>query len=185
MSETRQLFMKRSDLEGLPPAPALPEGYEVRTAGPADAEAIAAVMASAFGPEWNGAKVREELFDAPDVPETFVVTAGGVPVATASARFLPEQFPGSGYVHWVGGHADHRGKRLGYAVTLAVLHYFRAQGCHDAVLETDPPRLPAIRVYLSLGFRPVPVTPEHERIWPEILAALDATTPSTPLRSPS
>lgn len=169
MSETRQLFMRRLDLEDLPPMPPLPAGYEMRTAGPEDAEAIAAVMGSAFGPEWSAATVREKLLDAPDVPETFLVTADGVPVATASARFATEQYPGSGYVHWVGTDAAHRGQRLGFAVTLAVLHYFRAHGCNDAVLETDPPRLPAIRVYLGLGFRPEVVTPEHEVIWRDIL----------------
>jgi mycothiol synthase len=169
MSTTRQLFMRRPDLEDLPPLPSLPAGYEIRTAGPEDAEAIAAVMASAFGPEWSAAMVREKLLDAPDVPETFVVTADGVPVATASARFAPEQYPGSGYVHWVGADVAHQGKGLGFAVTLAVLHYFREHGCRDAILETDPPRLPAIRVYLGLGFRPEVVTPEHEEIWRDIL----------------
>ncbi len=167
--------MRRPDLEALPTMPSFPPGYELRTAGPEDAEAIAAVMVSAFGPEWSASMVREKLLDASDVPETFVVTAGGVPVATASARFLPNQYPGSGYVHWVGAHSAHRGKGLGFAVTLAVLHYFREEGCRDAVLETDPPRLPAIHVYLGLGFRPIPVTPDQERIWSSILAALGAT----------
>jgi hypothetical protein len=40
------------------------------------------------------------------------------------------------------------------------------------VLETDPPRLPAIRTYLDLGFRPENVVPEHEAIWRDILATL-------------
>ena len=165
--------MRRPDLEGLPPTPTLPSGYELRAARSDDDQAIAEVMASAFGSDWSVARVHEALLDAEDVTATFVVAARGVPVATASARLMPEVYPGSGYLHWVAVHADHRGKHLGRVVSLAVLQAFREVGCRDAVLETDPPRLPAIRLYLGLGFRPVQVAPEHEAVWRSILAELE------------
>jgi mycothiol synthase len=168
----RQLFMRLPDLDHLPPMPPLPPGHELRTAVAADAEGIATTMASAFGPEWTAERVRRALLDAEDVPKTFLITCEGLPVATASARLMPEQYPGSGYVHWVATHAQHRGKRLGYIVSLEVLRYFRSIGCRDAVLETDPPRLPAIQTYLSLGFVPEQVDPEHETVWREILQTL-------------
>lgn len=174
MSETRQLFMRRPNLDDLPPIPDLPVDHDLRAARPEDDVAIAALLASAFEPDWSVERVQRALLAAADVETTFVVTAGGAPVATASARLLPERYPGSGYVHWVGAHADHRGKRLGRAVTVAVLHRFRELGCRDAVLETDPPRLPAIRLYLSLGFRPEPLVPDDAMIWREILAELNA-----------
>lgn len=170
--------MRRSVLDDLPPLPPLPPGYALRVAGPADAAGIADVLASAFGPEWTADRVREALLEAPDVERTFVVAVAGRPVATASARLLPALYPGSGYVHWVGAHAAHRGRRLGAAVTLAVLDRFRALGCRDAVLETDPPRLPAIRTYLGLGFRPEPRDARHERVWREILAGLASGRPA-------
>jgi mycothiol synthase len=169
---SRQLFMRRPDFLGLPAMPSLPPGYELRTARDADDQAIADVMSSAFGPDWSAARVHRDLLDADDVKETFVVAAQGVPVATASARLMPEDYPDSGYLHWVAVHAGQRGKQLGRVVTLAVLDYFRAVGCRDAVLETDPPRLPAIRVYLGLGFRPEYVAPEHEAVWRGIFAEL-------------
>ena len=93
-------------------------------------------------------------------------------------RLDPARFPGSGYLHWVGVHAAHRGRRLGYVISLAVLHRFRALGCRDAVLETDPPRLPAIRTYLRLGLRPEPAIPAHEEMWPALLAQIDAASPA-------
>jgi mycothiol synthase len=167
-----QLFMRRPRLDDLPPLPRLPPGHELRVATADDADGIAAIMASAFGPDWTVDRVRRELLDAEDVETTFVITSGGVPVATASLRLLPDRYPGSGYVHWVGVHAEHRGKRLGRAVSLAVLRRCRDLGCRDAVLETDPPRLPAIRTYLNLGFRPEHVVPEHEAVWQDILGAL-------------
>lgn len=169
----RQLFMRRPELTSLPDLPPLPEGYLLRVAGPEDAGGIATVMASAFGPEWTAERVREALLDAPDVKETYlIVAADGAPAATASARLVPERYPGSGYLHWVATHAAHRGKRLGATASLAALHYFRQVGCRDAVLETDPPRLPAIRTYLRLGFVPEYVDPAHEEAWREVMASL-------------
>lgn len=170
----RQLFMRRPELTSLPPLWAAPDGYALRTAGPEDADGIAAVLASAFGPEWTARKVRDALLEAPDVKATYVVVHADGPVATASARLVPERYPGSGYLHWVGSHQQHRGHRLGALVSLAALHYFRDAGCRDAVLETDPPRLAAIRTYLKLGFLPEFVDPAHERVWREITAALAA-----------
>lgn len=172
MSEgVRQLFMRRPDLENLPEPP-LPPGYELRLARSEDDAALAEVMISAFGPDWSVERVRRELLDAEDVKATYVVAHGDVPVATTSARLVPDLYPDSGYIHWVGGHADHRGKDLGYIVTAAALRWFRDHGCRDSVLETDPPRIPAIRVYLRLDFEPVNVAPEHEAIWRDILAQI-------------
>jgi mycothiol synthase len=75
-------------------------------------------------------------------------------------------------------HADHRGKHPGRVVSLAVLHAFREAGCRDAVLETDPPRLPAIRLYLALGFRPEYVASEHDALWRSILVDLERESAS-------
>jgi mycothiol synthase len=152
--------------------PLLPEGYSLRAAVSEDDVGLAAVMASAFGPEWTTARVRQALLDAPDVKVTYLIAAGTTPVATASARLVPDRFPHSGYVHWVGSHLEHRGRRLGAIASIAVLQYFREVGCRDAVLETDPFRLPAIRTYLNLGFVPENVDPEHERVWREVFANL-------------
>ncbi len=173
MRASEQVLMRRPGLDRLPP-PTLPAGYALRLAEAPDADGIAVVMASAFGPEWAADRVRRSLLDAPDVETTFVIETAGGPVATASARLDPVRFAGSGYVHWVGVHADHRGQRLGAAVVLAVLDRFRELGCRDAVLETDPPRLPAIRTYLNLGFRPESVGPEHEAMWRDSFASLEA-----------
>ena len=169
MPTADQLFMRRPSLDDLPTIPPLPLGYRLRIAGRDDAGALAAIMASAFGPEWTAGHVRERLLDPPDVIRTWMILARDGSAATASTRLLPDAYPGSGYLHWVGTHQDHRGKRLGAIVTLAVLHDFREMGCRDAVLETDPPRLPAIRTYLNLGFRPEYRAAGHDLVWTGIL----------------
>jgi mycothiol synthase len=50
-------------------------------------------------------------------------------------------------------------------VSLAALHEFVRLSCADAVLETDDFRVPAIKVYLSLGFRPEYRHATHEPRW--------------------
>ena len=178
----RQLMMRRGDLHGWPGAPPLAPGQDLRIATAADAAALATLLASAFGTAWTTANSHRVLLDAEDVPRTFVVSDADVLVATASARLMPDSFPGSGYLHWVAVDPDHRGRRLGAVVSLAVLNYFDAIGCRDAVLETDAHRLAAITMYLALGFRLEAVEPEHVKVWNEVLQGIgqqaDRTTES-------
>lgn len=161
-----QLFMRRADLNDLPALPSLPDGYVLRLASDTDADALAALLQAAFDDEtWTTDRVRADLLDAPDVVSTFVIDFDGRPAATASARLRPGQFFDSGYVHWVGALPDHAGKRLGFIVSLAVLHEFVRLGCRDAVLETDDFRLPAIKTYHNLGFQPEMRGETHEERW--------------------
>jgi mycothiol synthase len=166
------LFMRRLNLDDLPPLD-LPNGYVVRAATDADADALAALLGGAF-PEmsWTAANVRERLLDESSVRATFVIDREGIPVATASARIMPDDYPGSGYIHWVGTAPGHRGKRLGSLVSLATLHEFVRLGCVDAVLETDDFRVPAIKVYLALGFCPEYRHPTHAPRWAALASAL-------------
>ncbi|MDQ4100031.1 MAG: GNAT family N-acetyltransferase [Chloroflexota bacterium] len=116
---------------------------------------MAHVLAAAFASEWTVQRVREELTQAPDVLAVYVATWRHQPVATASSRWLPHLYPGSGYVHWVGTHPDHERRGLGLALMSRLLQDFRERDYRDAVLETDDFRLPAIKTYLRCGFLPV------------------------------
>ncbi len=170
-----QLFMRRPDLGNLPPLPALPPGYTLRLYREGDLEPLTALMRRAFDkPEWTPEKINAMLIADPTVKQTFVIDFEGVPVASASARVMPE-YPGSGYVHWVGVDPAHRGQKLGYVTTLAALHAFaEMDGLKDAVLETDDDRLPAIKTYQNLGFAPENRHDSHPERWGEIFANLAA-----------
>ncbi|HYF65934.1 MAG TPA: GNAT family N-acetyltransferase [Herpetosiphonaceae bacterium] len=150
------IIMRRPHLDGTAAPAELPDGYRLRTfAGPADLAPLAAALTSAFGFEWSEERVRIKLTEAADVKAVYVADWQGQPVATASSRSLPDLFPGSGYVHWVGTHRDHGRRGLSAALMQRLLVDFAARGYGDAVLETDDFRLPAIRLYLKLGFIPV------------------------------
>ena len=144
----------------------------VREATNADADAMAALLGSAFPElEWNAARVRKDLLDATDVHAVFVIDDGGGITATASVRYV-ERFPDSGYVHWVAVDPRHRGKRLSHVVMGRVLGRFLDDGKQSAILETDDVRLPAITAYLGLGFIPYYTDTDHEDRWSRVFTLL-------------
>lgn len=167
--------MRRPNLDDLPELPPLPPGYLLRPACEADAESLAALLAKAFDTgAWTPERARSDLLANPDVKQTYLITCEGRVVATASALLLPEIYPGTGIVHYVAADPEHRGKRLGSLISLAVLHEFARLGCQDARLLTDDPRLPAIKTYLDLGFEPVRIDESHAERWRKVYAALAA-----------
>ncbi len=167
------LFMRRSNLDDLPPLPALPPGYVLREYREGDMDALSDLMRKAFADEqWTPERLRGILIDAPDVKKVFVVEFGGHPVASASARVLPDKYPNSGYVHWVAVDPAHQGQKLGYFITLVTLHEFKRMGLHDAVLETDDHRLPAIKTYQNLGFAPEHRHDTHLERWAIVIGNL-------------
>jgi mycothiol synthase len=164
-----QLSMQRPHLDGLPELPELPPGYTLHKFQEGDMKPLAALLAKAFeNAEWTASRVREVLIDHPDVPATFVIDYLGWPVATASALLIPDGPKETGTLHWVAADPTHAGKRLGYIVSLAVLHEFVKYGCTNADLLTDDARLPAIKTYLNLEFVPVHKDDTHPGRWAEI-----------------
>jgi mycothiol synthase len=167
-----QLFMRRPNLEGLPDLPPLPSGYEWRELQEEDLEPIARLMSTAFEDEsWTAERVHREFIASPEVKKTFVIGWNGTAVATASVQ-IPEASPETGFLHWVAADPEHRGKRLGYFVSLAVLHELARHGCKDAALLTDDPRLPAIKTYQNLGFLPEHRDETHPERWRIVAARL-------------
>ena len=150
------LLMRRPYLRDIPESPRLPDGYDLHLFGPADKlSSLATTLTAAFEESWDEARARSVLTENRDVLAVYVVTHGGAVVATASSQYLPDRFPSSGRVHWVGTHPGHTGRGLASALLSRVLQDFIERGHRDAVLETQDFRLPAIRTYLRFGFLPV------------------------------
>jgi len=170
------LLMRRASLEDLPAMPAMPVGYSLHVCEEGEIDSLANLLRAAFEDEnWNVEKAREALIDAEDVKTTHVITHNGQVIATASSRLLPNDYPGSGYLHWVASHPQYRGQRLGYIISLAVLHEFVELGCSDAVLETQDFRLPAIKTYLNLDFEPAYRDDTHGGRWEVIRGELNGS----------
>lgn len=172
--------MRRPDLNNLPEV-TLPPGYSLRTFQPGDEAAWCALMEGQIGHGWTLEKFQKEMVDPPqfDPAGLFFVTYGGEPVASACAWRVEERYgPDTGVLHMVAVRPDHRGKRLGEAVSIAVLHFFRAKGYRDAVLNTDENRIPAVKTYLKLGFKPDLDNDKARAGWDIALSRLAASAPS-------
>ena len=149
------IVMRRPHLRDLPRVAPLPEGYALRLArGDEDLAPLAATLSAAFADPWDADRVRAKLTATPDVQAVYMVTWRGLPVATASSRWLPDRFPDAGYVHWVGTHPDHSRRGLAAALLARLLRDFAERGRASAVLETHDFRAAALRAYLKFGFTP-------------------------------
>ena len=76
----------------------------------------------------------------------------GRPVATLTAHL--DEF-GDGWIHMVGSLPEIRGKKLGQAMLARGLEKLASDGVSRVWLTTDAWRLPAIRIYLKAGFKPM------------------------------
>jgi mycothiol synthase len=172
--EQTRIFMRRPWLDDLPRPPALPAGATLRCYAPSDLMALAALLTRAFDETWDEGRVRSRLAGAPDVEAISVVAQGQTLMATASARLLPGEYPGSGYLHWVATDPAYQGCGLGRLVSLRMLRHFKETGLRDAVLETQDFRVTAVRTYLRLGFVPeYRYGDPHEQLrWARLLSQL-------------
>lgn len=162
--------MRRPNLDSLPDVPLLPSGYVLQVMQSGDENEVAALLAQAFeNPDWTTERAHECFTADPNVPITFLVrNADSFLAATASVQFPEHDLPHTGFLHWVGAAKSEQGHRLGRLVCLRVLHEFLHLGKIEARLKTDDFRLPAIKTYLALDFRPVIADETHAARWDAI-----------------
>ena len=172
MSMLPQLIMRNPDITSLPPL-TLPEGFEIHHHREnCGMEAVwEQIIQSAF--HWH-------------FPFNFLIKAGnykpeyvlylydhGKAIATATAT-EHQDYPGEGWYRMVAVHADARGQGAGRMIALAALYELRRRGYTSALLSTDDERIPAIRLYLSLGFQPIYTHESHKARWNGVLEKIHA-----------
>jgi len=87
-------------------------------------------------------------------------------VATAMAlRDRAEFGREGGEMGWLAGDPAHRGQGLGRAVSTAVTARFMQAGFRHIHLYTEDWRLPALKVYLKLGYVPFLSAPDMWERW--------------------
>ena len=131
---------------------------------------IALVTGASYGIGYAIAKGLDRLGDYK--PEHVIyVEKDGKNIATATA-VENQAYPGEGWFRMIGTHADARGLGAGRLVCLAALHSLRDRGYKSAVLSTDDYRIPALKLYLSLGFEPVYSHESHKARWEKVFEAI-------------
>jgi mycothiol synthase len=135
---------------------ALPLGYTLRTGRREDAEAVVAVLVAAGFAEWTIEMFGQWLDRTiPDGLWLVEQTPGGPVVCCTWAVHAPKPiYPFGGELGWVGCRPEHTGQGLSSVTCAAVVRRFRQAGYRCLYLQTDDPRLPAIKTYLKLGWIP-------------------------------
>lgn len=88
----------------------------------------------------------------------FVVNESGEKVATATAFYdiNGKDKSGAGWLHWVAVKREYQGKGLSKPLITYVLHVMKTLGYTHAKIPTQTNTWLAVKVYLDLGFRPIP-----------------------------
>ena len=170
-----QPVMVYPSLRQLPPVE-LPDGYRLQSFREGDEALWNDVLDASFGREPGTTNFATDMATDPAYrPERvkLILSAANEPVATASAWHRPAFGELYGYLHWVGTHPEHRGKRLGYWVSLAAMHQAAEDGREAMLLETSFGRVAAIKLYLNMGFEPRLTDSRHAENWRQVLADLN------------
>jgi mycothiol synthase len=158
--------MRKPDITTLPPL-VLAEDEQIicHKEGCGMEETWEEIIESAFGKHYN----FDFLIKAGDYSPEHVLylTVNGKPIATTSAVASPT-FEGEGWYRMVGVHADAKGRGAGKKIALAALYAPRERGYTSAMLSTDDERIPALSLYLSLGFEPYYCHESHKERWEKV-----------------
>lgn len=158
-----QLVMIRKNICNLP-ALSIPDGYKLRSFCPGDQKEWESIINASFKYQSDFKKeiVSKEYYK----PERIkFICCDTQPVATATAWEIQKWGEDVGYLHMVGVLPEHSGKRLGYQASLAALHQMALEGKKSAILHTDDFRIPAIKTYWNLGFKPLLVHENQFERW--------------------
>jgi mycothiol synthase len=166
------------------PDVAVPEGYLVRGYREGDVVTMAAALQAVGFRNCGVDRVVETLEDADRRAGSALVEYRGMIVAVtfASRTSSSETNPATGnpgepwregVLDNVATHPDHQGRGLGRATCTAVSRYLVEQGCETVQLLTDDWRLPAIHLYLSMGYRPVMSRSDMPARWAAVTSELE------------
>ncbi len=170
MGFPQQLEMVRGPAGALSVGDA-PEGYLVRQYEPRDRDTYLELFHLAF----------ETSDPLPDVLGTrlaqgfFVVEHGdsGALAASCVAQAKPRlRYPEGGELGWLVTDPAHGGRGLGTLVAALVTNRLADEGYRQAYLLTEDFRLPALSIYLKLGWRPNLFQDDMEGRWRAIFASL-------------
>ncbi|MFQ5960428.1 MAG: GNAT family N-acetyltransferase [Candidatus Methylomirabilales bacterium] len=138
---------------GTPPELHIPHGFRLRTYGLGDDETLSCLLDRA-----GMGRARLDYRIPHVLPDGFFFVqheGTGRLVATCVAAHLPTlRHPFGGNLGWLAVDPNYRGQGLGYAVSAAVTQRLLKAGYRHIYLETDDFRLPAIKIYLRMGWIP-------------------------------
>ena len=121
------------------------------------------------GTRWTREQFYQNHWNDPLIPADgifFAVNAEGRLFSTATVQVRPGHI---GNLHMVGTSMDCKGLGGGRAVCTQVIRYFQKHEIKLAYLNTDDFRIPAIKIYLGLGYRPYLYNDEMPERWHKLM----------------
>ena len=157
-------------MNDLPPL-FLPAGFSLHNHIDGQEDVWESIIEEAFGNHFSFDKsIRNGGGYKPE--HVIYIARDGYDIATATA-VEKETYPGEGWFRMVGTRPSARGHGAGRLALIAALNSLAARGYRSTVLSTDDWRIPAISLYLSLGFEPVMEHESHPERWKKIFAELE------------
>ena len=155
------------------PESQIPDGYELRGYLPGDEESwVELFNTGGFGSDWDRERF-DEYMTGPERKEGSVVATLGDRIVAATFASVEVGMDCTGRVDFVTSHPDVRGLGLGRAVCTGVVRYLVDRGYANVVLYTDDWRLPAIGLYLSMGFEPQMTRMDMPERWRRVQEQLE------------
>ena len=122
-----------------------------------------------FDGEWNKKTFNEFISPIERKKGSKVILENNTAIAATFASAVIYENKEVGRLDFVVTHPDHRKKGLGKNICIAVINHFIEKKYKKVILQTDDWRIPAIAVYLKLGFKPVITSKELEKRWNKIM----------------
>jgi mycothiol synthase len=166
-----QLEMIRGN-DPVPTVSALAPGYLLRQVNLEDRHSYNQTFATAFDdPSPFGDLMKHT------VPGGFYVVehlpTGTVVAASTAAVYKKSQHPEGHSLQWVVAHSNHRGAGAGQATVVAATQSLAEHAPEYSYLSTDDFRIPAISIYLKLGWKPLLFQEDMSIRWTTIFKLLD------------
>lgn len=159
-----------SDLSAIPPI-RIPPGYHSATLSPGHEMDFVQVMRRSLAAEADMAWFCRTFSDDPDytADNLLLIYEDTKPVAAAAAWQVLSGAKKTGLVHMLGVDRNYQGRGLGRVMLLLVLHRLKERGFHSVIAAAEDVRIPAISLYLSLGFKPQYRNRMDELRWKRVL----------------
>jgi len=166
--EYTQLIMRRNGFDNLPDVD-VPAGFTLRCFQDGD-EAAWDYMVGDMCLEGFDKAIRSNRFFKPE--RVKMICYEGKPVATATAWGDEDGDESLSMLHMVAADPEFRGKGLGFCAVNAAMRHMKAEGKAATYLTTDDFRIPAIKIYLKLGYVPDMAREGHAERWKELYSKL-------------
>ncbi len=152
--------------------PAVPEGYSLRQYVEGDRASYWKLFSEVFKTNSRLDNLRTAA-----LPGGFFVIVqesnGNVIASSVAADYKRNGHSETGSLQWVMADPAQSGKGLGKITVAAVTNRLAAADYDRVYLSTDDWRLPAIHVYLTLGWKPLIYAEDMESRWNTVLTGLN------------